>query len=272
MDKHIDQGIAGAREGDNLVAVSVIYSWYDMVAQPNKSGGEQGSGDDIDNILNNLQRQAEKHGAYIKPELRVHLQVAKREIINRIGWQEDPNQLILYPGSNSDRTMAEVFGDQVVHIDPDSKALALLQKSGFRTEQMTIEDYIANMPDGEKIGMILSYNAGLVPDSALERLQEGGIILANNWHGSADDLHSKKGLELIGAVVQDTEDFVTVQAAESLLGKVQCYLGDGPNGYVDYDPTEEQLKQARVGVGIVFEEYRSPDSLWIFRKSSIKSE
>lgn len=79
----------------------------------------------------------------------------KREII-RLGWQEDPNQLILYPGSNSDRTMAEVFGDQVVHIDPDSKALALLQKKGFRTKQMTIEDYIANMPDGEKIGMILS--------------------------------------------------------------------------------------------------------------------
>ena len=196
--------------------------------------------------------------------------MAKREIIC-LGWQEDPNQLILYPGSNSDRTMTEVFGDQVVHIDPDSKALALLQKKGFRTKQMTIEDYIANMPDGEKIGMILSYNAGLVPDSALERLQEGGIILANNWHGSADNLHNKKGLELIGAVVQGSEDFVTIQAAESLLGKVQ-YLDNGPNGYVNCDPTEEQLEQARAGAGIVFEEYRSPDSLWIFRKKLVKSE
>lgn len=50
---------------------------------------------------------------------------------------------------------------------------------------------------------------------------------------------------------------------------MQCYLGDGPNGYVNYDPTEEQLEQARAGADIVFEEYRSPDSLWIFRKSSI---
>ena len=196
--------------------------------------------------------------------------MAKRETI-RLGWQGDPSQLILYPGSNSDRTMTEVFGNQVVHIDPDDKALVLLQKKGFCTEQMTIEDYIANMSDREKIGMILSYNAGLVSDSALERLREGGIILANNWHGSADDLHSKKGLELIGAVVQDTEDFVTVQAAESLLGKVQ-YLDNGPNGYVNYDPTEEQLEQARASAGTVFEDYRSPDSLWIFRKSSIKSE
>lgn len=104
-------------------------------------------------------------------------------------------------------------------------------------------------------------------DSALERLQEGGIILANNWHGSADE----KRLELIGAVVQDTEDFVTVQAAESLLGKVQ-YLDNGPNGYVNYDPTEEQLEQARASAGTVFEDYRSPDSLWIFCKKSVKSE
>lgn len=195
--------------------------------------------------------------------------MAKREII-RLGWQGDPSQLILYPGSNSDRTMTEVFGNQVVHIDPDDKALALLQKKGFRTEQMTIEDYIVNMSDREKVGMILSYNAGLVPDSALERLREGGIILANNWHGSADDLHSKKGLELIGAVVQGTEDFVTGPTAENLLG-MQCFMYS-VGGHVNENPTEEEIEQARAGAGIVFEEYRSPDSLWIFRKESVKSE
>lgn len=195
--------------------------------------------------------------------------MAKRETI-RLGWQGDPSQLILYPGSNSDRTMTEVFGNQVVHIDPDDKALVLLQKKGFCTEQMTIEDYIANMSDREKIGMILSYNAGLVSDSALERLREGGIILANNWHGSADDLHSKKGLELIGAVVQGTEDFVTGPTAENLLG-MQCFVYSA-GGHVNENPTEEEIGQARADADVVFEEYRSPDSLWIFRKESVKSE
>ena len=262
MSDHNQEIVAGKTDGST--GGGNANPWDSVLARLNE--GELAEDSDLSRVYN----QAEKRGAYIKEELLAHLQVAKRKII-RLGWQEDPNQLILYPGSNSDRTMAEVFGDQVVHIDPDGNALALLQNKGFRTEQMTIEDYIANMPDGEKIGMILSYNAGLVPDSALERLQEGGIILANNWHGSADDLHSKKGLELIGAVVQDTEDFVTVQAAESLLGKVQ-YLDNGPNGYVNYDPTEEQLEQARASAGTVFEDYRSPDSLWIFRKSFIKSE
>lgn len=242
--------------------------WDDLLDQLNEGDRER---DLYDDIFSDFQQQLEKRETYIKEELLAHLKVAKREII-RLGWQEDPSRLILYPGSNSDRTMTEVFGNQVVHIDPDDKALALLQKKGLRTEQMTIEDYVANMSDGEKIGIILSYNAGLVPDSALERLQEGGIILANNWHGSADYLHSKKGLELIGAVVQGTEDFIAGQAAESLLGKVQHYLGNGPNGYVNYYPTEKQLEQARAGAGIVFEEYRSPDSLWIFCKNSSKSE
>ncbi len=195
--------------------------------------------------------------------------MAKHETI-RLGWQGDPSQLILYPGSNSDRTMTEVFGNQVVHIDPDDKALVLLQKKGFCTEQMTIEDYIANMSDREKIGMILSYNAGLVSDSALERLREGGIILANNWHGSADDLHSKKGLELIGAVVQGTEDFVTGPTAENLLG-MQCFVYSA-GGHVNENPTEEEIGQARADADVVFEEYRSSDSLWIFRKESVKSE
>lgn len=187
----------------------------------------------------------------------------KREII-RLGWQEDPNQLILYPGSNSDRTMAEVFGDQVVHIDPDSKALALLQKKGFRTKQMTIEDYIANMPDGEKIGMILSYNAGLVPDSALERLQEGGIILANNWHGSADDLYAKEGLEMVGAVVYESKEFVADEEAESLLGTEQLVYTPGG---IKPNPAEEER-----AAGTVLEQHRSPDTLWIFRKKPVESE
>lgn len=213
--------------------------------------------------------QWKKRGAYVNQELLAHLKVAKRETI-RLGWQGDPSQLILYPGSNSDRTMTEVFGNQVVHIDPDDKALVLLQKKGFCTEQMTIEDYIANMSDREKIGMILSYNAGLVSDSALERLREGGIILANNWHGSADDLHSKKGLELIGAVVQGTEDFVTGPTAENLLG-MQCFVYSA-GGHVNENPTEEEIGQARADADVVFEEYRSSDSLWIFRKESVKSE
>lgn len=183
MSDHNREIVVG--EADGSTGGCSVNPWDSVLARLNE--GELAEDSDLDRVSESM----EKRGAYVNQELLAHLKVAKYEII-RLGWQEDPNRLILYPGSNSDRTMTEVFGNQVVHIDPDGKALALLQKKGFRTEQMTIEDYIANMSDGEKIGMILSYNAGLVPDSALEHLKEGGIILANNWHGSADDLHNKK--------------------------------------------------------------------------------
>ena len=163
--------------------------WDDLSDQFNKGGGSAPVDADLDRVSESM----EKRGAYVNQELLAHLKVAKYEII-RLGWQEDPSQLILYPGSNSDRTMTEVFGNQVVHIDSDDKALALLQKKGLRTEQMTIEDYIANMSYGEQIGMILSYNAGLVPDSALERLEEGGIILANNCMVQRMICIARKGL------------------------------------------------------------------------------
>ena len=263
MSDHNQEIVVSKTEGS--ASSYTTNPWDDLSDQFNKGGGSAPVDADLDRVSESM----EKRGAYVNQELLAHLKVAKYEII-RLGWQEDPNRLILYPGSNSDRTMTEVFGNQVVHIDPDDKALALLQKKGFRTEQMNIKDYVANMSDGEQIGIILSYNAGLVPDSALERLQEGGIILANNWHGSADDLHSKKGLELIGAVVQGTEDFIAGPTAENLLG-MQCFVYSA-GGHVNENPTEEEIGQARADADVVFEEYRSPDSLWIFCKNSSKSE
>ena len=146
MSDHNREIVVG--EADGSTGGCSDNPWDGLLDQLNEGDRER---DLYDDIFSDFQQQLEKRETYIKEELLAHLKVAKREII-RLGWQEDPNRLILYPGSNSDRTMTEVFGNQVVHIDPDDKALALLQKKGFRTEQMTIEDYIANMPDGEKIG------------------------------------------------------------------------------------------------------------------------
>ena len=77
--------------------------------------------------------------------------------------------------------MADVFGSGVVHVDPDGHALGFLERKNLETKHMTIEEYIGNMPGGQQIDILLSYNAGCVPESALERLREGGIVLANNW-------------------------------------------------------------------------------------------
>ena len=103
-----------------------------------------------------------------------------------------------------------------------------------------------------------------MPESALERLREGGIVLANNWHGSADDLYAKEGLEMVGAVVYESKEFVADEEAESLLGTEQSVYTPGS---IKPNPTEEER-----AAGTVFEQYRSPDTLWIFRKKFVESE
>ena len=137
--------------------------------------------------------------------------------------------------------MADVFGDRVVHVDPDGHALGFLERKNLETKHMTIEEYIGNMPEGQQIDMLLSYNAGSVSESALERLREGGIVLANNWHGSADDLYAKEGLEMVGAVVYESKEFVAYEEAESLLGTEQfVYTPGGIN------PTQQRKKERQV--------------------------
>lgn len=207
-----------------------------------------------------------KREAYINPDLRDQLNCVKAFIEKNFpGWQkDDSNRLILYPGSNSDGTMADVFGDRVVHVDSDGHALGFLERKNLETKHMRIEEYIDAMPEEQQIDMLLSYNAGSVSESALERLREGGIVLANNWHGSADDLYAKEGLEMVGAVVYESKEFVADEEAESLLGTEQFVYTPGG---IKPNPTEEER-----AAGTVFEQYRSPDTLWIFCKKPVESE
>ena len=92
-----------------------------------------------------------KREAYINPDLLGQLNCVKAFIEKNFpDWQkDDSNRLILYPGSNSDGTMVDVFGSGVVHVDPDGHALGFLERKNLETKHMTIEEYIGNMPGGQ---------------------------------------------------------------------------------------------------------------------------
>jgi len=47
--------------------------------------------------------------------------------------------------------MADVFGDRVVHVDPDGHALGFLERKNLETKHMMIEEYIGNMPEGRRL-------------------------------------------------------------------------------------------------------------------------
>lgn len=69
---------------------------------------------------------------------------------------------------------------------------------------------------------------------------------------------------LVNLAVKIPRVFVADEEAESLLGVEQFVYTPGG---IKPNPTEEEKAS-----GTVFEQYKSPDTLWIFRKESVKSE
>lgn len=121
----------------------------------NKLAGEFGGEDSASYgaDLDTLFISEGKREAYINPDLLDQLNCVKAFIEKNFpDWQkDDSNRLILYPGSNSDGTMADVFGGGVVHVDPDGHALGFLERKNLETKHMTIEEYIGNMPGGRRL-------------------------------------------------------------------------------------------------------------------------
>ena len=124
-----------------------------------------------------------------KQETYFHQDVAKalgklRERMTNI----DDTSVILYPGSNSDETFASVFGSGVIHVDPDEHAMDVMREKGYNVAEMTIEEYVSNMPEEGRVDVVFSYKSGLVPQELLDKIPVGCYVIANNWHGSANSL------------------------------------------------------------------------------------
>lgn len=99
-----------------------------------------------------------------KQETYFHQDVAKalgklRERMTNI----DDTSVIIYPGSSSDETLARVFGPGVIHVDPDEYAMEAMREKGYNVAEMTIEEYVSNMPEEGRVDVVFSYNSGLVP-------------------------------------------------------------------------------------------------------------
>ncbi len=158
----------------------------------------------------------------------------------------DDTSVILYPGSNSDETFASVFGSGVIHVDPDEHAMDVMREKGYNVAEMTIEEYVSNMPEEGRVDVVFSYNSGLVPQELLDKIAEGGHVIANNWHGSANSLGKNPRVTLVCAIDPESksDEIINEEGAQAALGTTTTKSGD-----MDIDIEE------------------NPDTLWLFRKN-----
>jgi len=175
-----------------------------------------------------------------------------------------PISTILYPGSAEDTSFADVMGGNVRHIDPDQKAIEVLSKAGYAGIPTTIEDYLAAHP-GETVDMVISYNAGTVSEELAAAIRSGGYVIANNWHGSANDLGARDTeFEIVGAIQPGgtVDDILDPTAARDGLGSQKYAVTQ--EGSVIFDPAE--IDKLDPETSTIISQERNTEHLWLFRK------
>jgi hypothetical protein len=182
-----------------------------------------------------------------KQETYFHQDVAKalgklRERMTNI----DDTSVIIYPGSSSDETLARVFGPGVIHVDPDEHAMDVMREKGYNVAEMTIEEYVSNMPEEGRVDVVFSYNSGLVPQELLDKIPVGCYVIANNWHGSANSLGKNPRVTLVCAIDPESKsgEIINEEEAQAALGTTTTKSG---NMNIDIE--------------------KNPNTLWLFRKN-----
>jgi len=165
---------------------------------------------------------------------------------------------VLYPGCDTDVTVADVFGkDTVDHLDLNNDSMATLKKEGYRVFACNSEKY----QSAEPYDLIVFWNSGSTPGSLLEQIKPGGYVLANNYHGSANIISENLGFELIAGFDNDRM---------YSPGEMKNWIG---SDYMLVDReakiqklTKEEAK--RVEDQTVVESPHAPDNLFVFQKKS----
>lgn len=170
---------------------------------------------------------------------------------------------IVYPGSAADAQCANVFGKNVVHVDPDEASIDAMLAAGYQGKACTFEEYLASLDPNQQFDLIFSHNAGLVPGEALARIRSGGYVVANNWHGSANDLGDNREFTPLGAVTPGGTELISSEDAQTGLGEVEYALKRGEL-LTDKDEIDKVRNDSDV---IVMTQHKNTEAQWVFQKA-----
>lgn len=171
------------------------------------------------------------------------------------------SSLVVYPGSATDEQCAHVFGDAVIHIDPDGGAMNTMHTKGFVTVTSTFEKWLETLPDGASIDLVFSYNAGCLTPDQLARVRPGGYVIANNWHGSANEMGKQPDFEVIAAINPAEGKLLPAETAIKGLGYTQLAITQG-GGMV----TGADIASLKPGSYTLLKQEKNTEALWLFQR------
>lgn len=176
------------------------------------------------------------------------------------GPTEDP---ILYPGSSGDTSLVSVFGNRVIHVDPDEGYMRSLRSRGCFAVTSTIEGFLKGLGPTDRFWLVYSHNAGTVPEGLLPITR---YVIANNWHGSANHMGQQQEFQVVCAMVPGSSEVMDADNARKGLGLARCAVSR--EGRVFFGDAISGLEP---GTFTVHEEPKNPEALWLFVNKTLGS-
>jgi len=163
---------------------------------------------------------------------------------------------VLYPGCDTDISVADVFGkDRVDHLDLNNDSMNIMKREGYSTIVGDSVEYQSSEP----YDVIVFWNSVSTPISLLTQIKPEGYVLANNWHGSANIVSENLGFELVAGF--DNDRMYSPGEMNNWIGS--DYMQVDREGKIHKLSKEEA---GRVEGQAVVESPHAPDNLFVFRK------
>ncbi len=136
-------------------------------------------------------------------ELKLEESEKFKKIIEQFQKEIDqPIKTVCYPASGI-MSINDAFKDaKITYIDIDEKAISAHQKAGHNAVKTDLSEYKAE----ENPDLTILLNPAVKDDKLnkfLKNVKENKFVIANNYHGTADQLHKDSSFELLGVLPPD---------------------------------------------------------------------
>lgn len=141
--------------------------------------------------------------------------------------------VIYHPCGANDVSPSEAFPDShVIYVDLDKNAMDALTRTGYDAHVADMREF-----DPGEVDVLFLLNPAVSPEVPSSHVVEGGFVVCNDYHGTAEWMHSSGEYE-VKAIIKKRRD-----------GTV--FDGNDPEGYWQQVETEEEFQQASGGMDAV---------------------
>lgn len=167
---------------------------------------------------------------------------------------------IIYPGSAADVQLAKVFGETVIHVDPDAASMDALRRHGLVAISARVEDYLPSLT--RPIDVLFSYNAGIPGEDIRSMIRPGGYLIANNWHEAANAIGGDRSFDIVAAINPGQETLIAPDVARKGLGYTEVAITSGGNVIMG----DEEIAKLEPGTYTRMQDPKNTEALWLFIK------